>query len=161
MNGFTAHSVKDVKCESFSGNSDPGAQVITKEQFSPLLQWLESASFQIQISGLAPEMHVRALVKQLGGTLQEAQGKIISRVPEHRIMSTKHAFNMRFAVKSLQNDVQRYALYMTDGAIAMYGSYVVYQMLQDKLLAVAPDVRRSRNQPATCALTFMTGSGVG
>ena len=53
-------SLKDVKLEKFWGNKDVDAHVINKENFLPLLEWLESACFQIQVSGLPVELHVRA-----------------------------------------------------------------------------------------------------
>ena len=113
-----------------------------KEQFSPLLQWMESASFQIQISALAPEVHVRALVKHLGRDALKAfmlaRRRCVSwateRCKRHRTrllvlclstascLPNTHWIYMRVTVKSLQNDVQRYALYMTNGDIAVYNT---------------------------------------
>ena len=153
-------ALKDVKLEKFSGNTDPEAHVIAKEQFLPLLEWLRASAFQIEVSGLSDYLHVTALIMHLSGaaqkafmarygaqrgivrtwTLDRATQAIASLVPEHKVLFTQTALKMKFSVHTLADDVQKYALYMRNGDIPVDRSEFVFQDLQSKLLSVSPDM---------------------
>jgi uncharacterized protein YxjI len=153
-------SLTDARLEPFTGNRDPEAHVIEKRSFLPLLEWLEASCIQLQLSGLDETLHVRKLVMSLSGaaqraftakylsrmpevmtwTLHEARTEIASLVPDYKVQFTKQAIAMTFKAKSLQNDLQRFALYLQHGDMPVDGSIFVFESLQDKLLECAPNL---------------------
>ena len=147
--------------EKFSGNRDDTAQVIAKDQFLPLLEWLQTCEFTLLTSRLPAELHVPVLTSHLTGaakrsfmrkwgssraaevatwSLNTAKVEIAALVPNHKVLFTKTALAMQFSARSLENDLQRFALYLRNGEMPVDGSEYVFDVLQEKMQQAVPDV---------------------
>ena len=152
---------KDVQLEKFAGNKDSNALVIAADQFLPLLEWVQACEFTLVTSRLPAELHVPVLVSHLTGaakraflrrwgtiassvmkewTLDDAKLAIASLVPNHTLLFTKTAMEMRFTAGTLENDLQRFALYMRNGDVAVDNSQYVFDALHSKMQSAAHDV---------------------
>jgi hypothetical protein len=72
-------------------------------------------------------------------TLDEAKRAIASLVPEHRTLFTKAAMNMTFTAKELANNVETFATYVRNGEFHVEGNRLIFDQLQEKLLAACPN----------------------
>lgn len=153
-------SPKDVQLDKFSGNRDADAHVIAKDQFLPFLEWLQACEFTLATSRLPSEFHVPVLISHLTGaakkaflrrfdstavavkdwSLNDAKLAIASLVPNHKVLFTKTAFRMQFSARSLENDLQRFALYMRIGELPEDNSQYVFDTVQEKMQDAVPDI---------------------
>lgn len=152
---------KDVQLENFAGNRDANAHVIAADQFLPLLEWIQACEFTLVTSRLPAELHVPVLVSHLTGaakraflrrwgttasavvrewTLDDAKLAIASLVPNHKLLFTKTAMDMQFTAGTLENDLQRFSLYMRNGDVAVDNSQYVFDALQSKMQSAVHDV---------------------
>lgn len=153
-------TIKDVKLEKFSGNTDAEAHVISRDSFLPLLEWLDGAAFQMSVAGLPEHLHVRALLTHLSGaalkafyaryqhrtaevaswTMRDAKQAIASLVPESELLFTNTAIAMKFTATTMPDDIQKWGMYMRNGELAVDGSAFAFDQLQKKMMAAMPDI---------------------
>lgn len=150
--------VSDVKLKEFSGHADAGAHCIDTEQFLPLLRWLQDCRARLATYKFAESDKVTLLVSSLSGgaraafndmyadaqvcewSLEDAFGKIAALVPDHSVLFTKRALDMKFAAGTLHDNVKTFELYMRFGDMQADGSQFVWSELQNKMLAACPDL---------------------
>lgn len=167
---------KDVRLDTFSGNRDEAAFVLSPEYYLPLLVWLRKCLFALRTSRLDASLHVSVLIAALRGaaqnvfsqrftaaeiaswSLEDAEFAIASLVPDYKAFFSRQAIDMRFSIRSLSNDIERFALLMRYGEIKVDGSALVFDWLQRKMLDACPEIfsiaSSQFNKPFVFAPTF-------
>lgn len=152
---------KDVTLDKFAGNKDASARVIADDQFLPLLEWLQACEFTLVTSRLPTDLHVPVLVSHLIGaakraflrrwgsmdtsamqdwSLSDAKLAIAGLVPNHKVHFTKTALAMQFTAGTLEDDLQRFSLYMRNGDLEVDNSHYVFEVLQEKMHRAVHDI---------------------
>ena len=147
---------KDVRLEEFSGATRADAQCIERDQFLPLLQWLDTCEFTLRCSGLPGSHHVNVLLQHLAGpakqefmkmyatadtsqwSFAEAKGKIASLVPDSRVQFTRMALNMSFRAASLPDDIREFIQYLSHGDASWAASEFLASELRLKVSKAVP-----------------------
>ena len=140
-------SPKDVRLETFTGNSDPEAHAIDPDEFFNLLEWLDVSEFKLKSSGLAIEHHVPVLLQHLRGaamrvfvkynrdadtsqwTFVQAKLAIARLVPDSEVLFTSKAIGMTFSRENLATDIERFALYLTHGELTPDGKKYFFSLV--------------------------------
>lgn len=150
----------DIGLSEFSGAHSQLATVIEPEFYPRLLLWLEESESLLRNSGLSLVEQIRALFAHLTGaarkqfisrfrnldfstiTLNEAREKIFALIPNHQTHFSRAALDMSFNPNRLASDLDKFALYASNGDLPVDGLHFWYRLVQDKLLSACPDVFR-------------------
>jgi hypothetical protein len=163
---------KDVGLEAFYRLKNDQGLVIEPDFFLPLLNWLRSSHMQLQTSQLRKELWISALIGALRGAARRAvtakHGKadlnrlsfktfelaIARMVPDHRAQFTDAASQMSFRADTLVDDVTRFELLVQYGEIDDDCNWI-YLKLQEKLLAVQPDLLHIASSQSNLRLEYV------
>jgi hypothetical protein len=163
---------KDVVLEPFFGSKNDQGLVIEPDFFLPLLNWLRSSRMQLQASQLRKELWISALIGALRGSARRAftakHGKedlnrwsfrtfelaMARMVPDYRAHFTDAAIQMAFRADTLVDDITRFELLVQYREIDA-NCHWIYRKLQEKLLAVQPDLLHIASLQFNLRLEYM------
>ena len=152
----SALRVSDLKLKEFSGHPDQSAQHIRTDKFLSLLRWMQDCKARLSAYDFAEKDKVTVLVSALAGgaravfnakygdeavhewSLDQAFHKLAALVPQHGVLFTRKAFDMRFKATTLVEDIKTYELYMRYGDLNPDGSQFVWTDLQNKITSACP-----------------------
>jgi hypothetical protein len=74
--------------------------------------------------------------------MTDAKAKIFALVPNHQTHFSRAAMDMTFKPQRLASDLDKFALYASNGDLPVDGHHFWYRLVQDKLLVACPDLFR-------------------
>jgi hypothetical protein len=150
--------IRDIRLSEFSGNSDPKANHISESYFLPLIRWMKEGQSTLKLSGLSVLDQCTVVLNHLTGAarsaffakygntdrsqwcLNDMYRAIANLVPDYEVLFTRAAFEMKFQIKTLKDDIDTFAMYLRHGSIHLDGNHFIFCELQRKMIAACPKI---------------------